>query len=464
MLAASTAKESPARLMRGRNSVVGLIRQLLDPVLIVLTLVGSTLLSGAGFSAKELVLGMMAFALTFPGEVSLRRLKQNLLPNIVISWLLVFGLMVFIGYATKFLWQFDPRTLLVWFVSTPLVLYAAHRIIPALAPQLLAIDGYRTAVVVCANEAGRRLARSFVDEPTFGVRFQGFFDDAADTRHLSEGPLLGPTSAAARFVRDRGIESVFIALPMAAQPQVLGLLDELKDTTASVYFVPDIFITDLVQARIDDVNGVPILAVCETPFAGVDSLTKSLSDVTLAATLLVLLSPLLLAIAAAVKFTSSGPVIFRQRRYGLDGREIVVYKFRTMRVTEDGAEIRQATPDDPRVTPLGRILRRLSLDELPQLINVLQRRMSMVGPRPHAVAHNELYRRLIKGYMMRHKVMPGITGWAQVNGCRGETRNVEAMRLRIEYDLEYLRRWSLGLDLLILWKTAVIVLRGTNAH
>jgi putative colanic acid biosynthesis UDP-glucose lipid carrier transferase len=180
--------------------------------------------------------------------------------------------------------------------------------------------------------------------------------------------------------------------------------------------------------------------------------------------LLLLLAPVMVLIAVAIKCTSPGPIFFRQRRYGLDGREIVVYKFRTMRVTEDGAVLRQATVDDPRVTPLGRMLRRSSLDELPQLINVLQRRMSVVGPRPHAVAHNELYRRLIKGYMMRHKVMPGITGWAQVNGFRGETKDVESMRARIEHDLEYLRRWSLGLDLLILWKTAIIVIRRTNAY
>jgi putative colanic acid biosynthesis UDP-glucose lipid carrier transferase len=172
----------------------------------------------------------------------------------------------------------------------------------------------------------------------------------------------------------------------------------------------------------------------------------------------------MIATAVLVRFSSKGPVIFKQRRYGLDGREIIIYKFRTMTVTEDTGPIRQATRDDERVTPIGRWLRRTSLDELPQLINVLQGRMSLVGPRPHAVAHNELYRKLIKGYMVRHKVPPGITGLAQVHGLRGETTTIEQMEARVQYDLEYLRNWSVLLDLKILVKTLSIVARGRNAH
>jgi putative colanic acid biosynthesis UDP-glucose lipid carrier transferase len=175
--------------------------------------------------------------------------------------------------------------------------------------------------------------------------------------------------------------------------------------------------------------------------------------------------PLMIAVAFLIKVSSPGAVIFRQRRYGLDGREIIIYKFRTMTVMEDdNGSIRQATRDDARVTAIGRLLRRTSLDELPQLVNVLQGRMSLVGPRPHAVAHNELYRKLIKGYMVRHKVPPGITGLAQVHGLRGETTSVEQMEARVQYDLEYLRNWSVLLDLKILLKTLSIVARGRNAY
>jgi putative colanic acid biosynthesis UDP-glucose lipid carrier transferase len=165
-----------------------------------------------------------------------------------------------------------------------------------------------------------------------------------------------------------------------------------------------------------------------------------------------------------VRFSSPGPAIFKQRRNGLDGEEIIVYKFRSMRAQDDGAVVQQATKADPRITPLGAFLRRTSLDELPQFINVLQGRMSIVGPRPHAVAHNEMYRQLIKAYMVRHKVKPGITGWAQIHGHRGETDTIEKMQARVEYDLEYLRNWSLGLDLQIIARTIKLVFFDRNAY
>jgi putative colanic acid biosynthesis UDP-glucose lipid carrier transferase len=251
---------------------------------------------------------------------------------------------------------------------------------------------------------------------------------------------------------------------MVSAPRIQRLLDALRDTTASVYFVPDLFVTELIQGRVDSVSGMPVLGVFDSPFSGASGIIKRASDIVLSAVILALSAPLLLAIGLLVKLTSPGPAIFRQRRYGLAGEEIVVYKFRTMTVTEDGDSITQCGRADARVTPLGAFLRRTSLDELPQLVNVLQGRMSLVGPRPHAVAHNELYRKLIKGYMQRHKVRPGLTGWAQIHGLRGETQSVDKMKARIDYDLDYLRNWSLRLDLYIIAKTAWIVLKGENAH
>jgi putative colanic acid biosysnthesis UDP-glucose lipid carrier transferase len=204
--------------------------------------------------------------------------------------------------------------------------------------------------------------------------------------------------------------------------------------------------------------------VCETPFRGPAGLLKRASDVVLASLILVLISPLLLVLAVAVKLSSPGPVIFCQRRYGLDGQEIVVYKFRSMTVVEDGPVVTQARRNDQRVTPLGALMRRTSMDELPQFVNVLQGRMSIVGPRPHAVAHNEFYRSQIKSYMVRHKVRPGITGWAQVNGYRGETDSLEKMEGRIRYDLDYLRNWSLRLDLYIIARTVRLVISDRSAY
>ncbi|HEY9847420.1 MAG TPA: exopolysaccharide biosynthesis polyprenyl glycosylphosphotransferase, partial [Candidatus Caenarcaniphilales bacterium] len=174
--------------------------------------------------------------------------------------------------------------------------------------------------------------------------------------------------------------------------------------------------------------------------------------------------PLMILIALGVKVSSPGPILFKQRRYGLNGQEILVYKFRSMTVMEDGETVLQAKRNDFRITKFGAFLRRTSLDELPQFINVLQGRMSIVGPRPHAVAHNEQYRKLISGYMLRHKVKPGITGCAQVHGFRGETDTLDKMQKRVEYDLQYLKNWSLGLDLQIIFKTALVFFHNRNAY
>ena len=268
----------------------------------------------------------------------------------------------------------------------------------------------------------------------------------------------------ADYVKRNRVNVIYLSLPMASQPRILHLLDQLRDTTASIYFVPDTFVTALIQGRLDVVGNIPVVAICETPLMGGNALIKRSIDIVLATAALVLLMPLLLLIAAAIKLTSPGPVIFKQRRYGLDGREIVVYKFRSMTSCENGPRIEQARKNDRRVTRLGALLRRTSLDEFPQFFNVLQNRMSIVGPRPHAVAHNELYRSLIRGYMVRHKVKPGITGWAQINGFRGETDTLDKMKKRIEFDLEYLRNWSVRLDLSIMLKTIHVVLNARNAY
>ncbi|MFY8088508.1 MAG: undecaprenyl-phosphate glucose phosphotransferase, partial [Rubrivivax sp.] len=260
------------------------------------------------------------------------------------------------------------------------------------------------------------------------------------------------------------IREVYITLPLGSQPRIVELLEELQGTTASIFFVPDVFGISIIQGRLQDLNGVPVVGMCETPFTGTNQLVKRLEDIVLSAIILLIIAPVLLVLAIGVKMSSPGPVIFRQRRNGLDGEEITVYKFRSMRAMDNGPVVKQATKDDPRITRFGAFIRRTSLDELPQFINVLQGRMSIVGPRPHAVAHNELYRKLIKAYMVRHKVKPGITGWAQVNGHRGETDTVEKMQARVEYDLEYLRNWSLWFDLQIIARTVKLVFFDRNAY
>jgi putative colanic acid biosysnthesis UDP-glucose lipid carrier transferase len=246
-------------------------------------------------------------------------------------------------------------------------------------------------------------------------------------------------------------------LPMTEQPRIVRMLTALRDSTVSVYFVPNLFAFDLLQARFDVIGGLPVMAVCESPIFGASGIAKRLFDIGCAASFLLISAPLFAAIALGVRLSAPGPIFFRQRRYGLDGREIYVYKFRSMTVTEDGdAQYRQVTRNDSRVTPFGALIRRFSLDELPQLFNVLIGTLSMVGPRPHAIAVNEQYRKLILGYMLRHKIKPGLTGWAQVNGYRGGD-DLESMQKRVDFDLDYLRNWSLLLDISIILRTASIV-------
>jgi putative colanic acid biosysnthesis UDP-glucose lipid carrier transferase len=444
-----------------------LARMLVDPVLAIATLYGCAKLFSVPFEGPYVILALLVFSLTFPADTPRSTSAGALAREVLGNWFLVVGLLLMVGWVTRTLWTVDERVVAAWIAFTPVAIFTGQLLFPILLPKLLAAEGLqRVAVIVGASEVGTQLADRIGASPFLGVRVAGFFDDRAADRIKGKmpGEVLGNLSGLPDFVKKNRVDLIYLALPMASQPRILKLLDELHDTTASIYFVPDIFLFDLIQARMDSIGGIPVVAVCETPFFGVDGLVKRLSDIAIAAIALVLLSPVLLAIAVAVKVTSPGPILFRQRRYGLDGREIVVYKFRSMTVMEDGDTVRQASKNDSRVTPLGAFLRRTSLDELPQLINVLQGRMSVVGPRPHAVAHNEMYRKLIKSYMVRHKVRPGITGWAQVNGLRGETETLEKMRARIEYDLDYLRHWSLKLDLAILWRTLFVVFKRENAY
>ncbi len=404
-----------------------------------------------------------------PREVStqLTSARISAVADVIFRWLLLLGIMLAIGYVTHSLAEYPRRIFMTWAVVTPVPLIFSTLAMQEIMHRFLmsAFDN-RTAIFAGYNNSSLELARRLKNNPVMRLQVSGFFDDRSSDRLglESDVKLVGSLSDLSRYVKEHGTDVIFIALPIRHVKRVMNLLDDLRDTTASIYYVPDIFVFDLIQARSGEIHGIPVVAMCETPFYGYRGVTKRLTDVALSIAILLLFLPLLLLIAVLVKASSPGPVIFKQRRYGLDGREIAVYKFRTMSVTEDGEHIRQASKTDSRITRIGRILRRTSLDELPQLINVLQGRMSLVGPRPHAVAHNEEYRKLIKGYMVRHKVLPGITGLAQVNGCRGETSQLEEMEARVNYDLDYLRHWTPMLDIKIILLTAVKVFRDDKAY
>ncbi len=461
------ANDTQRYLVERQLAPVALAQAMLDPAVAIAALLACTAAFDQSFDAPYMILALIVFSLVFPGSAPRRPKLPSLAGDILAGWVVVVGLLFLLGWATRTLGAFDPRVVYAWVLGTPFALIAAHLAFPAVLPRLLDAEGaQRTAVIAGGGELGRRLAERIRETPWLGIRVVGFFDDRARERVAGIAPseMLGNLEQLVAYAKQNRVDLIYITLPMASQPRIVKLLDELHDTTASIYFTPDIFLFHLIQARMDAIGGIPVVAVCETPFYGINGMIKRASDILLATAILALISPLMIAIAIGVKRSSPGPILFKQRRYGLDGREIVVYKFRTMKVLEDGDVIRQATRDDERVTRFGAYLRRTSLDELPQFINVLQGRMSVVGPRPHAVAHNEMYRKLIKGYMIRHKVRPGITGWAQVNGLRGETETLEKMKQRIEYDLEYLRNWSLLLDLQIVVRTVFVVLRKQNAY
>jgi putative colanic acid biosysnthesis UDP-glucose lipid carrier transferase len=388
--------------------------------------------------------------------------------NVIFRWFLVLAMLLGIAYVTKSpLQDYPRRVFLTWAAGTPAVLIATTLMMQEfMRGFLMKAFNARSAVIAGYNTASVQLAQRLKQNPGVRLEVAGFFDDRSMDRLGMEpdASLIGPLADLGDYVKKHRTDVIFIALPIRHLKRVMNLLDDLRDTTCSIYYVPDIFVFDLVQARSGEILGIPVVAMCETPFYGYRGVAKRLTDVALSVTVLLLLLPLLAVVAALVKISSPGPIIFKQRRYGLDGREIAVYKFRTMKVTEDGPSIRQASKSDDRITPIGAMLRRSSLDELPQLINVLQGRMSLVGPRPHAVAHNEEYRKLIKGYMIRHKVLPGITGLAQVNGCRGETAKLEEMEARVNYDLEYLRHWSPMLDIKIMLLTVVRLFRDDKAY
>ena len=387
--------------------------------------------------------------------------------NLLIYWAFMIIALVFLGYITGTTELFSQSVLYQWTLLTPLVILIINAVIRFfLLLSLKSDENQRKVIIVGTNDESCKLGDNIVNDVAYGLKLKGYFDDRSEDRigHSLNAAYLGVMDELPDYVKKNGIDLIYITLPVSHQQRVLDLLDELHDTTASIYFTPDIFVYELIQARMDNIGGMPLVALCETPFSGLNGIIKRLSDVAFATAILLLISPVLLIIAIAIKISSPGPVFFSQKRYGLDGEEIIVYKFRSMTVCEDGDTIKQATRNDVRITKLGAILRKYSLDELPQFINVLQGRMSIVGPRPHAVAHNEMYRGMIKGYMMRHKVKPGITGWAQINGCRGETDTVEKMQKRIEYDLDYLRNWSLGLDSIIILKTVVTVFQTEDTY
>ncbi len=469
-------KNPPHGMLRPYSALLVQFGRILDNLLIILCLYLACWINGENCSGDywpAVILIIVVFSIVAQSNQLYRSWRiaplHTELDLIWRSWIYASLVLVFVLYLSDRISHYPRLVLLSWILATP-VFISLIRLVTRLGLRTLRSLGRncRTVVVIGATDMGQRIADSINFMPWTGLKFKGFFDDRIsenkNDRVCDTTPISGPVDELVKIARNGEIDIIYIALPMRSELRIKELLEKFSDTTVSIYYAPDFTVFDLLHAQWEHYGNIPIVRIVDSPFQGTNAIVKRIEDVILALVILMIITLPMLIIALAIRLTSPGPVIFNQRRYGLNGEVFYIWKFRSMTTCEDGADFSQVTCGDPRVTALGAFLRRTSLDELPQFINVLQGRMSIVGPRPHPIALNEQHRKLVNRYMLRHKVMPGITGWAQVNGYRGETDTLDKMKKRIEYDLEYIQNWSVWFDLQIIILTVFHVLFDRDAY
>lgn len=396
-------------------------------------------------SVFQLIGGLTDFYRSWRG-ISLTNELISCLKNIFLTFLIFYIINLFFTHIK--LWVFIECFVLLFFLLS--LFRLSIRLISSLFFKIF--SRAKDVIVIGDCEKAKKLYHDLSASKWIGYNPVGLFSFKADYKGSE---FRGNINTVIQKIKASNIRKIYIVIDKNNINQVESLLEILVDTTCSTVIIPDLFNYNLLYSRIEDINGSPVIPLIDTRIYGINTFVKRVEDICFASVILVLISPILMVIAIAIKINSKGPVFFKQVRYGLNGKPILVYKFRTMSVMENGLEVKQAVKNDPRVTSVGRILRKTSLDELPQFFNVILGNMSVVGPRPHAVAHNEEYRKLITGYMLRHKVKPGITGLAQVRGWRGETDTLDKMEKRIECDLEYIRTWNVFLDVKIIFLTVL---------
>lgn len=466
----------PVRPIRQHSNKLVVLARLLDVLVIGLTLWSVLDMAGIEWDNKHTwwllisIVGFGAFASfneLYRGSRAMSTFTEVRL--IAVSWFCVLLVLTFVDAFVTLIDPIYKEYFIAWSFFVPVEIISWHIIVRNIAVLIRKMDksNHRVAIVG-ATMLGSELEKIFSEEDTLGLEFVGFYDDR---QRISESghqfdmtKIKGDIDQLIKLAKDSAVDIVYITLPLRAELRIKSILEELSDSTVSVHFVPDLFVFDMLSATVSNIKGIPIISILDTPFYGVDGAVKRIFDIVFSSIVLLFIAIPLVIISIAIKLTSPGSILFKQRRYGFRGEEIIVWKFRSMTVSENAETIVQATKNDPRVTKLGGFLRRTSLDELPQFFNVLQGRMSVVGPRPHAVAHNEFYRGQVQGYMLRHKVKPGITGLAQVNGYRGETDTLDKMEGRIQYDLNYIRNWSLWLDIKIIFLTIFKGFVGSKAY
>ncbi len=464
-------------LLREYSGALEVLQQIIDPLIVALTGIFVYAMRVDEWPIQPhyrvaLILSVLITALIFPFYDIYRSWRGSSivreLANITLAWVMVVILLVVAAFLSKSGEQYSRLWLGFWFLLCWMALLL-HRIVLRVILRVMRRADWnsRRVLIVGAGDFGREVVRGIVDSPWAGLKVVGFVDDNPNLQDsiIENVPVLGVSSDLEELLRSHDADEVWLALPLREEPRMREILFDLRHSTVNVRFIPDVFGFRFFNRSMHEVAGIPVLDLNVTPMVGINRVIKAVEDRVLSFIILVLISPILLVVAIGVKYSSPGPILFRQLRHGWDGKPIEIYKFRSMIVHEESeGKITQAVREDPRITRIGRFLRRSSLDELPQFINVLQGRMSIVGPRPHAIAHNYHYKDLIHAYMQRHRVKPGITGWAQVNGWRGETDTLDKMKKRIEYDLYYIEHWSLWFDLRIIVMTIVSGFSGRNVY
>lgn len=463
--------------LRQNRFLFSVIQKVVDAGVIILTLFIGAYLYGLDWTASNYLMLAFCAVVLFAFFADISGLSnswrgQSLgseFQAIFYSWIgTTLGLLL-LGYATKTTGSFSRLTVGAWLILTPCILLAVRSIIRFILFKLRE-QGFnsRTIAIVGTDEVAQNLAKEIMSQGWMGLKIAGYYDNRAELRSKPDPTVdinvIGRFKDLIKAAKNNEYDGIYIALPMRAEKLISDIVNQLSDSSIPVHIVPDLFTFNLITSRTTNIGRIPLLSVYDSPFDELGMMIKRAQDVILGSLILIVIAIPMAIIAISVKLTSPGPVLFRQRRYGLGGEEILVRKFRTMNVCEDDRKITQAKRNDERITPLGKFLRRTSLDELPQFLNVIEGSMSIVGPRPHAIAHNELFRSRIDGYMLRHLVKPGITGWAQINGWRGETDTDQKMAKRIEADLEYVRNWSLWLDLKIIALTILTGFASKNAQ
>jgi putative colanic acid biosynthesis UDP-glucose lipid carrier transferase len=454
----------PKGLLKEYSRLLALLMRFFDLLMVFLAAFGAYWLKFGCFTLKPTYLSAVLLGTFIAGVVfSFLGLYQSVrgkgvfayIGHLIQAFLLLTLSLACLAFFTKSGEAFSRIWFSLW-MGLSLALVVCFRLSLIVLLRFMRRRGWneRRVVIVGAGELGVNFAQTVQQALWTGFRIVNFFDDEVANKPRAIGviPVLKTPDNLAEYLTQQGIDEVWLALPLRAQARVKAILQELKNSTVTTRFVLDIFGLDLLNHSITDVAGFPVLNIHSSPMVGMNRVVKAIEDRIIAAGILLLIAPLFLLIALLVKVSSRGPVFFKQQRLGWDGRIIKVYKFRTMVLhNEAQGQVTQAKLGDPRITRLGKFLRHTSLDELPQFINVLQGRMSIVGPRPHALPHHEYYKKSIHTYMQRHRVKPGITGWAQINGWRGETDTLEKMQKRVEYDLYYINNWSLWFDLKIIF-------------